>query len=222
MTNVVKKLKTNIKNIKNNKLDVIEEMLSLIILFMPFMISIFSIVKFYIENKISLQFSDKAVNTYLNGQFWITYICLIFLAIIISFIKYYNNKNNLRKGKIKVTVMLICSIIIFTIILFLIFVDIKMINVSQNLIKLLTFNKGINDTTSGIYMLLFLLITIGLVVKIAKKEYKDEFLLILISMIISLMILPLAIWFASNIVFFLILVSFQLWMLKSSCQKQYK
>ena len=33
MTNVVKKLKTNIKNIKNNKLDVIEEMLSLIILF---------------------------------------------------------------------------------------------------------------------------------------------------------------------------------------------
>ena len=49
MTNVVKKLKTNIKNIKNNKLDVIEEMLSLIILFMPFMISIFSIVKFYLH-----------------------------------------------------------------------------------------------------------------------------------------------------------------------------
>ena len=95
MTNVVKKLKTNIKNIKNNKLDVIEEMLSLIILFMPFMISIFSIVKFYIENKISLQFSDKAINTYLNGPFWITYICLIFLAIFTTKPIVINKNNNI-------------------------------------------------------------------------------------------------------------------------------
>lgn len=220
MFEVVKKLINNIKNIKNNRLDIIEEILSLIILFMPFMISVFSIVKFYIENKISIQFSDKAVTTFLNGPFWITYICLIFLAIIISFIKYYKNKNNSIKNKNKVTTTLICSLITLTITFLLILEYAKIINVNQSLIKLVTFNKGVNDTICSIYMLLFLLITIILIIKIAKSEYKDEFLLILISMVISLMVLPLTIWFASNIVFFLILVSLKLWMLISSCKKQ--
>ena len=220
MSEVFKKLKDNIKNNKNNRLDIIEEILSLIILFMPFMISIFSIVKFYIENKISIQFSDKAVTTFLNGPFWITYICLIFLAIIISFIKYYKNENNSRKNKNKVTITLICSLITLTITFLLIIEDAKIVKVNQNLIKLVTFNKGLSDTICSIYMLLFLLITVILIIKIVKKEYKNEFLLILISMVLSLMIFPLAIWFASNIVFFLILVGFQLWILKSSWQKQ--
>lgn len=213
MFKIANKLKNNIKNIRDNRLDIIEELLSLVILFMPFMISIFSIVKFYIVNKVSLEFSDKAVNTYLNGPFWIAYICLILLAIIISFIKYYKNEGNLLKNK--VTIMIICSTIIFIITLLLIFDDAKIINVNQNLIKLLTFNKGANTTTYSIYMLLFLLIIMALIIKIAKKEYKDEFLLIIISMGISLMVLPLAIWFASNIIYFIILIIFQIWMLLS-------
>lgn len=219
MSKVVKKLKNNIKNIKNNRLDIVEEALSLIILSMPFMISFFSIAKFYIENKIFTQFSDKAVTTFLNGPFWITYICLIILSIIISFIKYYKNENNLVKNKNKVTIMLICSTITLIITLLLILADAKIINVNQNLIKLVTFNKGVSATVYSIYMLLFLLITLILIIRIAKKEYKDEFRLILISMVMSLVVLPLTVWFASNIVFFIILVIFQLWLVRSSWSK---
>lgn len=206
MSKVINKLKNNLKDIRNNKLNIIEEILSLIIFWMPIVISVFSIVIFYIENKNSTNFTGKAMEIYLNIPFWIMYVCLIILTIIIMFIKYFRNKENLRKNKIKVAAILILAIIIFMVMIALLISKEKIIIINQNLIKILTFNKGMTDDVCGMYILLFLVMTIIPIVKIFKKEYKEEFNLIITSLCINLLFLPLIVWFASNIAFLIFLI----------------
>lgn len=206
-------LKENLKDFKHQKLNVIGEILPLIIFIMPIIATMFSIIKFYLENKVSMSITDKALSTYFNVPFCIVYCCLFVLALIIMFSIYFKNKNNKRKEKIKFAIILLCSFIFLIMTIILIMSKEKIINLNQDILNILTFNKGFNDEICGIYLLPFLLGTIIVIIKISKKEYKNEILLMLLSAVMSLIVFPIVVYLCTNIIFTVVCICILLYLI---------
>ena len=195
-------IKDAIINFKDNILVNIGRMISSLTILIPTIMSIVAIIIFYVNNKFSLEFRSSICYIYANVPVSIIYGVVCALSIILIFINYFRNTKNKKVIKVLLGIYIAISIGSFVILLLLTMSHFEGKKyISEWLINVLTFNKGINSNfgeVSQIYVGIFL-ISFVIALIIAYKGHKEE-LILTIGSVIHVGILALFLYLATNLV----------------------
>lgn len=195
-------IKDAIINFKDNILVNIGRIISSLTILIPTIMSIVAIIIFYLNNKFSLEFRSIICYMYANVPVSIIYGVVCALSIILIFINYFRNTKNKKVLKVLLGFSIAISIGSFVILLLLTMSHFEGKKyISEWLINVLTFNKGINSNfgeVSQIYVgIFFISFVIALI--IAYKGHKEE-LILTIGSVIHVGILALFLYLATNLV----------------------